>query len=116
MRNDRLKFRAWDDENLCWVRPKLVENESGVTVDERGYELFQWTGLYDSACVEVYRGDILGGGQFVPGVIVFQDGAFRVDQGNDSQSNSEINQCRAGRLRVIGTEIEHPDLVERANG
>lgn len=142
MTTSRLKFRAWDDENLCWVRPKLIENESGVIVDERGFDLAQWTGMTDSECVEIYSGDVIDftwwwfdgseqethlRGQVVysPDNMSFQlKGVINKEWERHTGYNgdeqyltpfSELNFDDAD-FCVLGNVYESPELMERANG
>ena len=109
-----IKFRAWVDGKM--ITPAVWINEENLPSYSLGsapkYPLMQYTGLKDRSGVEIYEGDILLCDGEPMGFIVFENGAFRVDDKTSNQGIAVINQERASRLIVGGNIHQNPELLE----
>ena len=65
----------------------------------------EFTGLRDKDGVEIYEGDATDFG-----IIVWNDGSFCVDCGNENQRTTCICQDRVHRFTVIGNIHDNPDM------
>jgi len=107
-----LKFRAWDK----WQKKMLAPHDGdfigwhGPSNWKSCYEVMQFTGLLDSAGVEIYEGDIVRHKYYTAPQKVEYDAhcagyaPFVYDEGN----GFEIEYST-----VIGNIYEHPSLLER---
>ena len=131
------KFRAWDKitRQLLPVESILLKEKFVNVRLKQGFwasrafyeiELMQSTGLYtvplcpelDYERKEIFEGDILKWyysegieleqqGTFV---VVFENGAFRPNKGNDITLHEMLEDC--DWAKVIGNIYENPELVE----
>lgn len=122
-----LKFRCWnkekgimvyadeDDSSCYWdgVHSSTVEliNTYLGNVFGEPYIWMQFTGLLDKNGKEIYESDVLGGGEIVPGKVVFFDGSWRVCQGHENTTDSVLSIWRTSRLEVIGNIHQHPERL-----
>lgn len=131
-----LKFRAWDEENEymtyssedCWSfdefggmwlvakRIGYLNSNTHVPFEVKHMPVMQYTGLPDRHGQETYEGDVLredfDDGEHLDDVIVWKDGAFRINWGGALYCLSE----RIHLLRKVGNIHENPELVEEKEG
>lgn len=119
----KIKLKAWDDETKKMVRPILVENESGVTVDERGFELIQFTGLLDVYGLEIWEGDWIKDKHGKTALVKWYDDDacfIAVDSWEIIESGVETTEPAYELdesegwcvLEVIGNIYQNPELLE----
>ena len=139
-----IKFRAWDKKNeiylynvqdacgTAWefVKYDDVKNESydescfGDFLDNKRYDVEQYTGLKDANCKEIYEGDIIkffGANKKIKaknefGIIVYK--ADRYGAGfNSIIQNKEhgYGGINIAQDIVVGNVHENPELLEADN-
>lgn len=131
----KIKFRAWDekykymnykvsvgnddlkDENYTchtmYVTPDKVDYKCephwmGFEVDN-GFQLMQFTGLYDKNGKEIYEGDILTTSIFGGGVVYWDEDCWML--GNPENQKQSDCLSTFPELEVIGNIYEHPHLL-----
>ena len=120
-----IKFRAWDGkqmltgECLYWNGISFVsgvwnfEEEYIPTENQVAVEAMQFTGLTDANGVEIYEGDILERGDFVPPrAVTFGNGSFRLSDKTNSADQTLVAHT-AGKLVVTGNIHQNPELLEQ---
>ena len=109
-----IKFKIWNTLDKCFVSPKTSWFFSVLPEALKGskyYEAYQYTGLKDINGVEIYEGDILARGEYVPArKVVFENGSFRLSD-TTSQANQVIVDGTVRRLVVVGNIYENPELL-----
>ena len=135
----KLKFRAWDKKNKCWITDRLgmfldggliyYDRKAGESdelifreVDSNGYfmyskvnlkdiELMQFTGLVDSKGVEIFEGDIIKGRSSD----LIQDSQYPntgIVYHHGSFCCKYWHGEINGHCEVIGNKYSNPDLAE----
>lgn len=116
-----IKFRAWHKGYMALPGKMLYENRPGqcfIWLNEgQPVEIMQFTGLFDPNDAEAYEGDIIerasstGKGK-VRGVIIFEEGQFRVKW----KGRGQWNNCLHIHLKesdIIGNIYETPELLTK---
>jgi len=104
-----IKFRAWDKTNKTFI------NWNGVRFSELNsfindlYELQQFTGLTDKNGKEIYEGDIVECGDWVPDAHCLNTWETIVKWDIDTASFVGVD---GEENRVIGNIYENPNLLE----
>jgi uncharacterized phage protein (TIGR01671 family) len=142
--NREIKFRAWDKKCKVmrqweWIRNcefPFISDEWGThLLDEKVFELMQYTGLKDKNGKEIYEGDIVVG-TFTPdtasgylgqnphsyeftGSVVFEHYGFKyLNSNNHNKKNSRnwlhksIGDFRLSGIVIIGNIYENPELLK----
>lgn len=111
-----IKFRSWYGPESHMITGDELQTGVPGTLNEYfldpAYSFMQYTGLKDTNGMEIYEGDILGGGDVVPGVVTMVDGAWRLHQGPTNSGHSDLCAWRTERLPIIGNIYENPELLE----
>ncbi|MCP5020003.1 MAG: hypothetical protein GY938_32660 [Ketobacter sp.] len=123
--NRVIKFRAWDHHTKEMVSHEclsVVAGEGAYIMEETGgsliasfrdntLELMQFTGLQDSAGVDIYEGDILDEGHPDYFTVEWDDewAKFKLQHPRNSYSCPGWN--RGELMRVIGNIHENPELL-----
>ncbi len=128
-----IKFRAWDPEIKMWLIPDgwgrlltfngqiVIPRDEGGLLPEQGYDLSQFTGLYDKNNAEIWEGDIVElsppgyPDAMIRRVVTYDDtfGQWRLTpeitwtSRGQSRSASFID---ARRGLVVSNIYEHPEL------
>lgn len=133
MRN--MKFRAWDDHNMCWIPAGKLEEEVQInpivrpdntgafefyTIFGNGVEIVQYTGLKDKNGKQICKGDItrltvlktahpngLGIGEFKIEEVKFNPYSGFSGVGRIDRIERDIDS-----IEVIGNIYENPELLE----
>lgn len=126
------KFRIWDTETKTflqelapyyWHVPRSLGNfdeeifgeanlhDFSSILNNRGFEIQQWTGLIDSQGMEIYEGDILeflGPEDFSAhyGKVFFEDGMFKATK------HGTLFSWRKW-ITVVGNIFQNPELLEK---
>ena len=75
--------------------------------------LGQLTGLRDCKNNKIFEGDILGNSHAIPRAVIFEEGAFRLEDDSASQ-NQSMAIFTASKLKIIGNKYDDPELLEDA--
>lgn len=120
MKNRILKFRAWDIESKCWIRPSLLEvfTDNGILRNlYDSEELFtiieQFTGIHDNHGKEIYEGDIL---QYLGEDVKKSRMVVRwttEDEDNHPGFMISDSYSQRGYPTIIGNVHENPELLEK---
>ena len=120
-----IELRAWDSENkwmddefyICsegkaYDTPRLTCDTPNIEIEEFSHLTpLLWSGLTYRNRVKVFQGDLIGQNGEVIGVVVFENGAFRIDDGDPQQGNFVLDQRRADRLDCMGNKYQNPELI-----
>lgn len=138
------KFRIWDTETKTflqelapyyWHVPRSLENfdeeifgeanlhDFSTILNNRGFEIQQWTGLTDSQGVEIYEGDIVEqvshsvfsttyekDGKLIP---VYPIG-WRFEVKYRRYKMSPFDLSAENDFKVIGNIFQNPELLENS--
>ncbi|MDV0431380.1 YopX family protein [Lactiplantibacillus sp. DA1] len=124
-----IKFRAWDKENEIYlynvqdaydmlsgfVKYDDGENASydeccfGDFLDNKRYDVEQFTGLKDVNGKDIYEGDILENRKY-RSIVKFASGKFLADLIETIQTFDLIGETHGSK--VIGNVHENPELLE----
>ena len=119
----KIKFRAWDNENKVMVYPKgilfdgrVVNFSCGVLEPYEGYELMQFTGLYDKNGKEIYAGDIVRGKYGKNGIVKNYEirwliGHFAAVDRNNITGDEHYYPIGLLEGEVIGNIFQDGDLL-----
>lgn len=126
--NNRLKFRAWDGQDLLYSRDYNSLEAFFAMTDDAGYGDFrvvyqQTTGLTDSTGKEIYEGDIVcekmtddiafEGGECNLGRVFFAAGTFMIDgDGPLYEHTHSLTPDRLEDYLVVGNIFETPELLK----
>ena len=112
MRQEILKFRAWDGLNKTmsfWTMNDLCNHTDDSTEKPSPLEEWmQYTGLKDKNGKEIYEGDILDNeGARQKYEVIFHNGCFCISQGGLG-----YHIFNEKKVEVIGNIYENKDLLE----
>jgi len=128
-----IKFRAWDktlrlmgnvdvlewnvgrkndgsDKELIYIRankPTQYEMQTGSGKHLKEYVLMQYTGLKDKNGKEIYEGDIVINGDFVPDAYAWNEWKRQVVYDNEQTMFTGLD---GERIKIIGNIYENPEL------
>ena len=118
----QVKFRAWDKQNLKWVKPNKGEgftiwaNGRGIADVPRSWNgsenpdnfiLLQYTGLKDKNGVEIYEGDIIEFPNGSKHEVIWRKGTFCYQESENSFHIFDETKCK-----IIGNIYENPNLLK----
>ena len=107
-----IKFRVYDNLKKKMITEGVEWNIGMILEHKDDFELMQYTNLKDKNGKEIYEGDIVGDNEMIFGVIIFDEGCFKIDAFSKSQMPSSVNQDRANHWKIIGNKFENPELLE----
>lgn len=108
----RFKFRCFSSQQEMLYMKDIRHLAIAEFEMETNIEWMQYTGLNDKNGVEIFEGDILAYGEFVPErVVIFENGAFRLSD-DTNQCDQALVTDTAKRLLVIGNKYSNPELLE----
>lgn len=118
-----IKFRAWDEENGCWVSidsvalcddgsvAYLLSADGEPPYLEEDVEIMQYTGLDDVNGKPIYEGDIVKAYRTCKNdLITFDNGSFGIAL--DDLHSFESFTDFYGKCEVIGNKFQNPELLE----
>jgi uncharacterized phage protein (TIGR01671 family) len=117
--NREIKFRAWDKyrlkmfEDVQYGLDLGIEISFGSLLSMEDIVLMQYTGLKDKNGKEVYEGDVLSNSQGKKGIVIFEDGCFKL-QLHKSETSSHyvpLNISYLENKEVIGNIYQNPELL-----
>jgi hypothetical protein len=105
-----IKFRAWDGRLMLeWDYIKTLAPYRWEELSK----LMQYTGLKDKNGVKIYEGDLLAMPPHWRWPVVFQDGVFGLDKGEEFPF--PLSLLRPMSAEVVGNIYESPQLMESSD-